>query len=310
MPIPVLDEYYLGISILICLGWQICFFIGASITKSDKVTDFAYGTNFVGLCAILFAISQNYTPRNIIVFVFVGVWGLRLALYLFARVVKEGKDARFDGTRDKFFKFMMFWILQCITVWAISIPFTVMFSRPLSPGLGWQDILGIIIWAIGFLIETVADQQKFSFKNAPGNKSKMCTVGLWSISRHPNYFGESLCWWGLWSMATSTFGPNFNDYLYFTVLSPLYVMTILLFLSGIPTLEEPWNKKYGKDADFRFYKKSVPPFVVFIPALYAKFPNSKEKRERKRKPCYIYFSLCSFETSFLLRVPIVQQGIR
>merc|ERR1711991_115024 len=137
-PIQVLDQYYLGITLLITLGWQICFFIAASATKSDKVTDFAYGTNFVGLAVITFALNQTFHVRNCLVMAFVVVWGLRLALYLFARVIKEGKDARFDDTRDKFFKFMLFWIAQFVTVWTISIPFILMQSRAATPSLGWQ----------------------------------------------------------------------------------------------------------------------------------------------------------------------------
>jgi steroid 5-alpha reductase family enzyme len=94
-------------------------------------------------------------------------------------------------TRDHFFKFMLFWILQCITVWIVSVPFVLMFSRPIQPALGWQDGVGIGLWCVGMLIEAVADAQKFRFKNSsPENRRSMCTIGLWRFSRHPNYFGE------------------------------------------------------------------------------------------------------------------------
>ncbi len=105
----------------------------------SNATNHSYGTNFVALVSICFALSQSYaSARAIIVLVFIVIWGFRLALYLFARVMKEGKDARFDDTRDKFFKFLLFWVLQCITVWIISVPFVLMFSRPIQPALGWQ----------------------------------------------------------------------------------------------------------------------------------------------------------------------------
>ena len=173
-----------------------------------------------------------------------------------------------------------------------------MFSLPVSPSLGWQDGLGIAIWAIGFAIEFVADMQKFNFKNDPENKKRMCTVGLWSVSRHPNYFGEALCWWGIWSMCTAAFDAN-NRFMYFSIFSPIYVGVILLFLSGVPTLEIPWDKKYGRDPEYRAYKKSVPPFVLFFPSLYVAFPKilklafccEVRKKDSLRLPVSILFLL-------------------
>jgi len=269
----IIDQYYLTIAFLICLGWQICFFIVASITKSDKVTDFAYGTNFAGLGAILFAVGQVYSARNIIVLTFLILWGFRLALYLLARVIKEGKDSRFDDTRDNFFKFAAFWALQCCTVWIISIPHTLLYSLPLAPELGWQDGIGIGLWVIGITIETIADFQKFHFKNQPENRKRMCTIGLWRYSRHPNYFGELLCWWGIWALCTRAYDFNGNLWFYWSVVGPLYLGTILIFGSGIPTLEKPWNDKYGTERSFREYKESVPPLIMFPPAGYRRFPS-------------------------------------
>lgn len=247
------------------------FFVFASISKSDKVTDFAYGTNFVGLAVVFYGLSNNYgNARQIIMLLGIIAWGLRLALYLFARVLKEGKDARFDDTRDNFWKFLAFWLLQMGTVWIISLPYVLMYSSVYQPVLGWRDGIGIALFVVGLTVETVSDAQKFSFKNREGNKKKMCMVGLWRYSRHPNYFGEALVWWGVWSVASGVFAVN--SFFYFSVLAPVYVCVILLFLSGIPTLEKPWNKKYGSNADYRRYKKSVPPFIPFFPSLYAKMP--------------------------------------
>lgn len=156
----------------------------------------------------------------------------------------------------------------------MSIPFVFLFSRPIAPGLGWQDGLGIGLWVVGIVIETVADFQKFAFKNKPENKKKMCTIGLWNFSRHPNYFGEILCWWGVWSLCTRAFDANGNLWLYWSIVSPLYVMTIILFLSGIPTLEKPWDEKYGDEESYRRYKKTTPPLIMWIPSMYAGFPRA------------------------------------
>lgn len=271
MIIQVLDPYFLSLTLLVCVGWQLLFFAGASLTKRDTVTDFAYGTNFVAVAAITFALNQTFGARNILVLIFICLWGLRLALYLFARVIKEGRDKRFDGTRENCGKFALFWIAQMVTVWTISIPQTLMSSVPIAPPLGWQDGIGIALWVIGFLLETVSDFQKFYFKNQPETKDKMMMSGLWRYSRHVNYFGEAIMWWGIWSMSTATFFVN--TVMYVSVLSPLYVCVILLFLSGVPTLETPWNKKYGKNPEFREYKASVPPFVPFFPPVYRICPS-------------------------------------
>ncbi len=107
----------------------------------------------MGLAAILFACSQTFSARNIIVFCFVAAWGLRLALYLFARVMKEGKDARFDGTRDNFVRFLGFWAAQFGTVFAISVPFVLLFSRPVAPPLQWQ--------VSGFVVRPIFDLTQF-----------------------------------------------------------------------------------------------------------------------------------------------------
>lgn len=125
------------------------------------------------------------------------LWGARLSGFLLFRILKTGKDDRFDEYRDKFFSFLIFWIFQMIWVWAVSLPVTVLnspnitrFNQP-EWGTG-SDIAGVILFAVGFIMESVSDVQKYLFRSDPANKGKVCDVGFFTWTRHPNYFGEIL----------------------------------------------------------------------------------------------------------------------
>ena len=123
-------------------------------------------------------------------------WGARLSGFLLFRILKTGKDDRFDDMRDKFFSFLGFWVFQMFWVWTVSLPVTILNSPNVQlyqqPSFGTgQDIAGVILWAIGFVAESVSDVQKYIFRSKPENKGKVCVVGFFAWSRHPNYFGVS-----------------------------------------------------------------------------------------------------------------------
>jgi steroid 5-alpha reductase family enzyme len=181
----------LGISLLI----QAVFFAFAATFRTDKVTDLSYGLTFVIIAGLLLARGQAGDPAQLALAMMVVLWGLRLAGYLFYRIIRIGRDARFDGIRERFWPFFKFWLGQGIAVWVIMLPVTIWFAEP-GEWTPWMS-LGGTIWATGLVIETVADVQKFAAKNRPGGGNRWMTTGLWKYSRHPNYFGELLCWWGV-----------------------------------------------------------------------------------------------------------------
>lgn len=217
----VLDDYYLAITLLITIAYQLFFFSIAFSLKFDKVTDFAGGTNFV-LLAIITYISQplllfsppflvpanllyihlyrlsfsaTHHARQIINSIFILLWGFRLSAFLLFRILKTGKDDRFDQMRDKFLPFLGFWIFQMIWVWTVSLPVTILNSpnvlQYVQPEFGTgRDIAGIVLFVLGFVLESVGDVQKYRFRSDKSNKGKVCDVGFFSWSRHPNYFGE------------------------------------------------------------------------------------------------------------------------
>lgn len=118
--------------------------------------------------------------------------------------------------------------------------------------------LGIAIWLIGFIFESLGDWQLQKFKANPKNKGKIMKTGLWRYTRHPNYFGESMMWWGIWILVISSYGSVIN---YLTVVSPLTITWLLLFVSGVPLLE----KKYADNKEFQKYKQQTSSFIPWLP---------------------------------------------
>ncbi|KAK1926429.1 hypothetical protein DB88DRAFT_481789 [Papiliotrema laurentii] len=257
-PIQIIDKYNLVITFLVTLGWQMLGFAIAWTFKFDKVTDFTGGSNFFILAMITFFANHTYYTRNAVVSALFMAWAARLALFLLFRVLKTGSDTRFDDIRSHFFKFAGFWAGQILWVFTVSLPVVILNSPAVtdpSKGGGYAswgqatDIVGVILFGIGFLWEAIGDVQKYRYKASNPPKGKPCTKGLWYFSRHPPYFGEIVLHWGIWLMCISPaiaggLTRASRDALYGSVVAPIFTMLLLLFLSGMPTAEKPTAKKY------------------------------------------------------------------
>jgi steroid 5-alpha reductase family enzyme len=214
----VLDSYYLAITALITVAYQLFFFAIAFNFKFDKLTgahattrpilsqtfeiltsriDFAGGTNFVVLAVMTLAFSGHHHARQLVASLFIIVWGLRLSGFLLFRIIKTGKDDRFDGMRDRFFPFLGFWVFQMLWVWSVSLPVTVLNSPAVQAypqiafGTG-RDVAGVVLFAVGFIMESVSDWQKYRFRQVHKDTAEICDKGFFAWSRHPSYFGEIL----------------------------------------------------------------------------------------------------------------------
>jgi steroid 5-alpha reductase family enzyme len=267
---PALDEYFLGITAIVTVGQQSLFFVIAAYFQFDKVTDFAGGTNFVLVALLTFLLGGSFFLRQILVTVASSLWGLRLSLYLLMRILKTGKDERFDDKNRGFsLSFAAFWVVQAIWVLLVSSPVVLLNSRcAIDAPMAARDWVGLATWLAGWLVETVADQQKFDFRNNPANKGRFCNTGLWRISRHPNYFGEIVLWWGLFITCCSVFTPS----MYWSVVGPLTITLLLLFVSGVNLLEDSSDKRYGALLEYREYKQSVSNLIPFPPSLFRRLP--------------------------------------
>ena len=235
----------------VCLGVQAVFFAFAATLKTDKVTDLSYSLTFVILAAMLWTRSgETGNPAALALAAMVIVWGVRLASYLFRRILHMQRDARFDGIREHFWPFFKFWFFQGLAVWMIMLPVTLWFRAPGAWSL--FSAAGLIVWAAGLIIETVADAQKFAHKRTRG--AKWTSTGLWSVSRHPNYFGELLCWWGVFLFVAGDLS-GFTRWL--GLIGPLSITGVILFLTGVPQLEASAERKWGSDPAYQRYKATT-----------------------------------------------------
>jgi steroid 5-alpha reductase family enzyme len=239
-------------ALAISLGINLLLFIPAFIFQTDKLTDLSYGASFVALVWIAFFLDGLFSPFKLLLALMVTLWGLRLAIYLVIRIWHMKKDKRFDGIREHFFRFLGFWLLQAISVWIIMLP-TLAFidGRVATPS---HIYLGLVIWALGLIIETIADFQKYRFIKNPKHTGKWIDLGLWRYSRHPNYFGEILVWVGIYLYGLASFQGI--EWLY-GLASPLFIMILLLFVSGLPQLESYADKKWGTVKGYQQYKKET-----------------------------------------------------
>ncbi|KAI8683666.1 hypothetical protein NCS57_00031300 [Fusarium keratoplasticum] len=297
----VLDNYYLGITAIITVAYQLFFFAIAFTLKFDKLTDFAGGTNFALLAILTLSFSGHHHARQIVSSLFLIVWALRLSGFLLFRILKTGKDDRFDDKRDKFFPFLGFWVFQMFWVWTVSLPVTLINCPNVTQyrqhdfGTG-RDIAGVVLWTIGFVMESVSDIQKYRFRKTH-NGSDVCDKGFFAYSRHPNYFGEIIMQFSIYMIAVSSaadgyVGGQAYKALYASILGPFFLTILLMFVSGLPLSERPKAKsRFEKGNNWKGYKRWLDRtsiLIPFPPQLYEKMPIFLKRTLFLEFPMYVF----------------------
>jgi steroid 5-alpha reductase family enzyme len=252
-----IQNILLEVGLVIVLFMTIIFIL-ALIRKDNSIVDVFWGPGFIVVAVYSVIQSGEVDLRKMIVTLLVLLWGLRLSFHIMVRNSGKGEDFRYKAWREswKFFvlrSFFQIFMLQGVFMLIISAPvWFICFSKggPLGP---W-DSLGLVIFGAGFMIETIGDYQLAEFKRDPANKGKIMTTGLWSVTRHPNYFGEALLWWGIGCYALSF--PHGG----YALIGPVVVTLLLRFVSGVPMLE----KKYEGRQDWEEYKSRTAAFVPFL----------------------------------------------
>jgi len=251
-----------NIARLACLdfGIQWTLWVFSAILHTEKFYDLAGSCTFLALVYLAFSWSRaqsgpQWVQRNMVM-----LWAVRLGLYLFVRVMKDGGDKRCNKARDRPTVLLVYWTLQGVWVLVTLLPTLVMMEAPSSGRTTTQHYVGWAMWLVGFLFELLADYQKSVFRNDPANKGRFIQSGVWSISRHPNYFGEILLWFGLYVSAS----VGWSGARHLLVLCPVLDYLLISRLSGIPPLEAAGRRRWGAEAAYNKYLATVPELVPFV----------------------------------------------
>jgi steroid 5-alpha reductase family enzyme len=236
-------------NILIVFFYMCFWFVISLIKKDNGVADIGWGLGFVVLA------WANY-QGHLLLPILASFWGLRLAIYLFIRNWNKEEDWRYQNWRKAWGKtflwrsFLQVFMLQGFFLFLIAIP---LMNQSVQE-VRIIQMIGSAVWLIGFLWESIADYQLFQFKKDPTNKGKVMKTGLWAYSRHPNYFGEILVWWGIFICSLS---PDSTIPWYLLIISPLTITYLLAKVSGVPMLEY----KYKDRPDYQIYVKNTPSLI-------------------------------------------------
>ena len=240
------------ILLIFCIQW--ISFIPAFIFQTEKFYDLTGSITYLTTVFTALYITDSGNISDYVIVSCVAIWAIRLGSFLFMRIHKAGEDRRFRDIKPNFTRFFMTWTLQ--GMWVSMCLLCVLTAISSYSGIIVNNIfyIGLMIFISGFIIEVLADHQKTVFRKDLNNKDKFISTGLWSYSRHPNYFGEILLWLGIAVMSFS----SLEGFQYFTLISPIFVYILLVYISGIRMLENQANKKWGHLDSYKEYLKNTP----------------------------------------------------
>ncbi len=240
------------------------WFFGRKI-NNYSIVDIVWSYSFLFIVCFFVAFSDGWILRKILLLGMVGAWSLRLGTFLFWRIYKShpAEDNRYQNLRKKYApkvatNFFWFFQFQAWSVVLLCFMFLEISLNPL-PEVSTLEKFGFCIWLLAFVGEALADHQMTSFRTDPKNKGQTCKVGLWRYSRHPNYFFESLIWWGFFIFALGTAGT------FYTIYSPLIILLLLLKVTGIPPAEAQSLKSRGEA--YRQYQRETSAFIPWFPKI-------------------------------------------
>ena len=256
--------FALSVGLAFLIQWLA--FIPAYLLQTERFFDLTGSLTYISVTIIAVLLGPVIDGRAILLLALVAIWAARLGTFLFRRIHRAGKDARFDEIKPSFIRFLNTWTLQALwvtfTLSAALAAITTTTRKQLALFAG----IGFLIWVLGFGIEVAADSQKSHFRADVENKGRFIHTGLWAWSRHPNYFGEIVLWIGVAVIAL----PILRGWQWVTLISPVFVALLLTRISGVPMLEKRADEKWGGQKDYEAYKERT---SVLIP----RPPSNKSK---------------------------------
>jgi len=246
-----MKEVFLS-SVFLLLGYATVWFIISIIIKRNDFADIAWGLGYVFLC-VYHALTQPLHPIAMTCYVLVIIWGLRLSFYLFLRNIKKSEDFRYLNWRKEWGK--SFYVRSYLQVYLLQAFFLLLIVSPVLyassfPESTWSiyTFFGVVLWLFGFYWQAVGDYQLKQFIRDRKDKASIMQTGLWKYSRHPNYFGEVVMWWGIYLVVW----PLEGSLLF--VIGPLTITLLIRYVSGVPMLE----RRYTGNEAYQMYKSKVP----------------------------------------------------
>ncbi len=251
-----------GLGLAVILGLMTIIWLISLVIKDSSIVDIFWGSGFVVLAWFYNFASDGYGTRQLLLAIIVTLWGLRLSGYIGWRNIGKGEDFRYqkwraEAGRSWWWKsYFRVYVLQGVILWIVASPLLAANFYDTNH-LNLMDFVGVLLWAIGLFFETVGDYQLAHFKANPANKGKVMDQGLWRYTRHPNYFGDAVVWWGFWAIALAAGG-------FWTIYSPIIMTFFLMKVSGVALLEKTLIE-------------SKPQYADYIQRTNAFFPGSPKK---------------------------------
>ncbi|MDA0788587.1 MAG: DUF1295 domain-containing protein [Proteobacteria bacterium] len=249
------------VCVVVAFAIQWLAFIPAFFLKTERFFDAVGSLTYIGVLVVALVFGADGDPGSLVVGCLVIIWAIRLGTFLFFRVRRAGSDSRFADIIPDFWVFLLTWTLQAlwVTITASAALAAIASDRQIPVG-SWFA-LGLIIWLAGFFIEVLADRGKQVFRANPSNEGRFINTGLWSWSRHPNYFGEITLWTGIALMVL----PVLEGWQHLTLLSPVFVTFLLVKVSGVEMLERQAQKRWGDDPAYIHYRDTTSVLVPIPP---------------------------------------------
>jgi steroid 5-alpha reductase family enzyme len=249
-----------GFAALVVFVYMTTWFVVAMVSGRNDIADVAWGLGFVVVAWALVIRQGDPGARLLLIAGLHTAWGIRLAIHIHTRNRGRGEDFRYENWRKQWGRwfvprtYLQVFLLQGFFMVLICAPAVAAAAAPEAP-VGPFAILGTAVWLFGLVFEAIGDAQLLAFKRDPANKGAIMNRGLWRYTRHPNYFGEVVLWWGVWLVALPV------ELGWLAIVGPLTITVLLLRVSGIPMLE----KKYEGRADWEAYKARTSAFVPLPP---------------------------------------------
>lgn len=254
-------EVYLVAGLVILVAMTLLWLLSL-LLKDASIVDIFWGTGFVISAWVYFYLTPaGFEMRKWLIAILLTIWGLRLSGYLAWRNIGKGEDFRYaqwreqGGSRWWWQSFLRVFLLQGVIMWIVSAPLLGAQLASSPDRLIWLDYLGIAFWAVGLYFEAVGDWQLARFKANPANNGKLLNTGLRRYTRHPNYFGDAMQWWGFFWIAAATGA-------WWAVFAPLLMNFLLYRVSGVAMLEK--SLKDSKPG-YRQYIQRTNAFVPWFP---------------------------------------------